>query len=134
MNPNYALAARRASHRCEYCRAPEAVFKFPFEVEHIVPRIRAGADREANWALSCRSCNLYKGDADGRDPQTGKTAPLFNPRLQEWEEHFALDKVTGLINGLTATGRLTVAKLRMNGAAQLSARTEWVRVKWFPIP
>jgi len=135
MNPHYALAARRASHRCEYCRAPESVFNFPFEVEHIVPRLRGGADRESNWALSCRSCNLHKSDAvEGLDPQTGKTVPLFHPRLQQWEEHFALDESTGLMNGLSATGRATVVKLRMNGVAQLSARREWARLRWFPIP
>jgi len=30
MNPHYARVAQRAGHRCEYCRAPEAVFNFPF--------------------------------------------------------------------------------------------------------
>ena len=34
MNPHYPLVAQRAAHHCEYCRAPEAVFNFAFEVEH----------------------------------------------------------------------------------------------------
>lgn len=135
MNPRHARVAQRAGHRCEYCRAPEAVFNFPFEVEHVTPSLRGGADHESNWALSCRSCNVYKGDAvEGFDPQTGRPVPLFHPRLQQWEEHFALDEGTGKINGLTATGRATVARLHMNGAAQLSARREWGRLRWFPIP
>jgi hypothetical protein len=133
MNPHYALVAQRAGHRCEYCRAPEAVFNFPFEVEHITPSIRGGADHESNWALSCRSCNLHKSDAvDGIDAQTARTVALFNPRLQRWEDHFAVDEVTGLVNGVTATGRVTAAKLRMNGPAQVSARREWVRLRLFP--
>ncbi|MDD1414047.1 hypothetical protein MEN41_05055 [Dolichospermum sp. ST_con] len=37
MNPFYHLVADRAFHRCEYCHAPELVFNFPFEVEHIIP-------------------------------------------------------------------------------------------------
>lgn len=37
MNPRYGQVAFRAEHRCEYCHAPEAVFNFPFEVEHITP-------------------------------------------------------------------------------------------------
>ena len=37
MNDWYPLVAERAGHRCEYCLAPEAVFNFPFEVEHIFP-------------------------------------------------------------------------------------------------
>lgn len=40
MNPHYPLVSRCAGHRCEYCRAPEAIFNFPFEVEHIVPSAR----------------------------------------------------------------------------------------------
>jgi hypothetical protein len=36
MNPRHARVAARAAHRCEYCHAPEALFNFPFEVEHII--------------------------------------------------------------------------------------------------
>src|SRR5438105_3796645 len=60
MNPLYPLVAARAGHRCEYCRAPEAVFNFPFEVEHILPRSLGGGDMEDNLALACRACNLRK--------------------------------------------------------------------------
>lgn len=40
MNPYYGAIAERANHRCEYCHAPELVFNFPFEVEHIIPICR----------------------------------------------------------------------------------------------
>jgi len=36
------------------------MFNFPFEVEHIAPVSAGGQDEEANLALACRSCNLYK--------------------------------------------------------------------------
>jgi HNH endonuclease len=62
MNSNYILVADRANHRCEYYHAPELVFNFPFEVEHIIPVSRKGADSEENLALACRSCNLRKGN------------------------------------------------------------------------
>jgi hypothetical protein len=52
MNPHYSRAAERAGHRCEYCQAPEAIFNFPFEVEHILPPGRGGTDDESNLALS----------------------------------------------------------------------------------
>jgi 5-methylcytosine-specific restriction endonuclease McrA len=61
MNPFYAAAAQRANHRCEYCHAPELVFNFPFEVEHVIPLARKGANDETNLALACCSCNLRKG-------------------------------------------------------------------------
>ena len=37
MNPRYGSVAVQAGHQCEYCHAPEAIFNFPFEVEHIIP-------------------------------------------------------------------------------------------------
>src|SRR5437868_13279417 len=106
MNPHYARVAERAAHRCEYCQAPEAIFNFPFEVEHIVPPGRGGTDDDSNRALSCRRCNVFKRDnLDGLDPQTGKTADLFNPRTQIWDEHFEVDLKTGRIVALTPSGR-----------------------------
>ncbi len=38
MNPLYPFVAERAERRCEYCRAPEEVFNFAFEVEHLLPQ------------------------------------------------------------------------------------------------
>jgi hypothetical protein len=51
MNPYYTSVAVRASHRCEYSQAPEIVFNFPFEVEHIIPLFQQGANDEANLVL-----------------------------------------------------------------------------------
>jgi hypothetical protein len=128
MNPHYASVVQRAAHRCEYCRAPEAVFNFPFEVEHILPSSREGANDVANLALACRSCNLFKADCvEAIDPLDGKTVLLFHPRRDEWHDHFrALN--TGMIEGITPTGRATVAQLRMNTEAQITARRMWMRI------
>ena len=62
MNAHYPEVARRAGHRCEYCRAPEAVFNFPFEVEHVIPTSHGGADEDGNLCLACRACNLRKSN------------------------------------------------------------------------
>src|SRR5512142_856193 len=51
MNPHYAVVAERAVHRCEYCGAPEAIFNLPFEVEHIIPPGRGGADHENDLVM-----------------------------------------------------------------------------------
>ena len=107
MNPRYAQVALRAGHRCEYCRAPEVVFNFPFEVEHIIPVSRGGLDTEFNWALACRSCNLRKAThLSGIDPENRAIVRLFHPREDRWEEHFQLDSESGRIEGLTVTGRV----------------------------
>jgi hypothetical protein len=133
MNPHYGLVAERAAHRCEYCHAPEAIFNFAFEVEHITPSSRQGADDESNKALACRACTLYKADhLTGADGETGTTVPLFHPRRDRWGEHFRVDKNSGTIRGLTPVGRATVARLNMNSPAQVEARLEWVRLGLFP--
>lgn len=133
MNPHYPAVARRADHRCEYCRAPEAAFNFPFEIEHVVPTARGGADEMENFALACRACNARKGDAEtGRDDATGTEALLFHPRTDRWADHFAADPDTGEIAGLTPTGRATVARLDLNHPLQLAARSIWVRLRLWP--
>ena|SRR5687767_6406108 len=122
MNPHYPLVAQRAAHRCEYCRAPEAVFNFPFEVEHVLPPGRGGQDIESNWALSCRSCNLYKSIH----------IEALDPRRDVWTDHFGVTLENGQIVGITDVGRATVARLQMNTAAQLQARHQWIRLHLFP--
>lgn len=130
---HYSRVAERAGHRCEYCHAPEAIFNFPFEVEHVVPASRKGADDESNKALACRSCNLFKSDhVVGLDPVTGEDVPLFNPRSDRWEEHFRIDLESGMIVGLTAMGLATIARLQMNSPLQLAARQAWMRLGLFP--
>lgn len=133
MNPRYPPVARRAAHRCEYCRAPEAIFNFPFEVEHITPLRWEGADDLTNLALACRSCNLYKADhLTGTDPVTQSSSHLFHPRRDVWEQHFQIDIETSAVGGITEVGRGTVARLQMNSPAQLSARRAWMRLGIFP--
>jgi hypothetical protein len=133
MNPHYAPVASRARHRCEYCHAPEVIFNFPFEVEHVVPTSRKGADHESNLALACRSCNLLKSDhVTGPDEMTRAEVRLFHPRQDRWEDHFEIDSKTGEIRGLTPVGRATVARFRMNSAVQMEARRQWMRLGLFP--
>lgn len=50
MNQHYTAVALRAGHRCEYCHAPEVIFNFPFEVEHIIPISHDGPDHKDNLA------------------------------------------------------------------------------------
>ena len=129
MNPHYPSVSSRARHVCEYCRAPEIVFNLAFEIEHITPQARGGETTESNLALSCRSCNLYKSNhVSAEDWQTREEVGLFNPRSDVWGEHCSLGVETGEIEGLTACGRATVLRLRMNSAGQVEARKSWIRL------
>jgi hypothetical protein len=133
MNPLYPLVTRRAGHRCEYCRAPEAIFNLTFEVEHIIPTSQDGSDNESNCALACRSCNVYKSNRiEGFDLVTGETVPLLHPRRDAWGTHFRVDMEGASILGITPTGRVSVAILQMNRPVQLAARRQWTLLGLFP--
>jgi hypothetical protein len=110
------------------------VFNFTFEVEHVVPTSRGGADDVSNLGLACRACNVRKANAvSATDPETGaEDVPLFNPRADRWGDHFEFDPESGAVIGLTATGRATVAQLDLNHPLQLGARLLWVRLRLYP--
>ena len=133
MNPLHPAVAARASFRCEYCRAPELISNFTFEVEHIYPRSGGGASSDDNLALSCTSCNVFKSDAvAGWDTVELDQVPFFHPRHDYWEHHFAFDPETAQILGLTAVGRVTVTRLKMNSPLQVRARRQWVLLGLYP--
>jgi hypothetical protein len=124
-----AAVARRARYRCEYCGYPEAASSTPLEVDHIVPEARGGTTAFSNLALCCRGCNLHKHvKTEAVDPVTGVMVRLFNPRTQQWPEHFALDRDTGEVSGLTPIGRATVAALVLNSAHALATRQLLIRL------
>ena len=113
----------RAQNRCEYCQCPGSHSTSPFAIEHIYPQARGGADEDANLVCSCGHCNGHKAAVIAAvDPQTGKRAPLFNPRTQIWKDHFAWSDDKTLIIGLTPTGRATVKRLKMNREETVNLR------------
>jgi hypothetical protein len=124
----YESIAERARSRCEYCHAPQRVVGYRLELEHIVPLARGGPTVPENLALSCRACNLAKAARiEALDPRTGKVAPLFNPRTQQWADHFRWSRDGTRIIGRTASGRATVVALRMNDDFRVIARVHWRR-------
>lgn len=103
------------------------------DVDHILPQSLGGLTEEENLWLACSLCNAHKSDrVSGLDPGTGVTAPLFNPRLQSWVEHFAWASHGEQIVGLTPTGRATVLALKLNREQLVQARRLWVSVGWHP--
>jgi hypothetical protein len=123
-----------ARNRCGYCLSPQHLVMARLEIEHIMPRAKGGTSEESNLWLSCPLCNRFKSDrSEAVDPETGQTVPLFNPRLQNWFEHFKWT-VDGLrILGLTAVGRATVAALNLSTDPDaVAVRSYWVLAGWHP--
>jgi len=80
-----------------------------------LPLSKSGKNTLDNLALSCQGCNNHKyNKVDAVDSVSGNTVPLFNPRKQDWLEHFAWNEDFSLIIGITAAGRATVEALKLN--------------------
>lgn len=105
----------------------------PLHLEHIVPVAAGGASSEENLWQACPFCNGYKGvQTHGTDPDSGERLPLFNPRRQEWAEHFRWSEDGTLIIGSTPLGRATVMALKLNNEYLVRARVRWVAAGWHP--
>jgi hypothetical protein len=123
----------RARSRCGYCLTSEAIVGTPMEVDHIIPESLGGLTEEENLWLACSLCNDSKsGRIAAIDPTSGDVVRLFDPRRQEWKEHFQWTEAGDRIVGLTPTGRATVVALRLNRPSLVQARQAWVAVGWHP--
>lgn len=112
---------RRAEGCCEYCQMAHAVYRTPFQIDHVIARQHGGQSHLQNLALACFHCNTHKGpNVAGVDPTTGQIVRLFNPRLDRWAEHFVWEGPQ--ITGLTPIGRATVRTLALNHPDYLSVR------------
>jgi hypothetical protein len=107
------LVIQRSGGKCEYCLYPQQASLFSFEIEHIIAEKHDGVTESENLALSCPTCNRFKGsDIGSIDPETRQLTPLFHPRTQHWWEHFCLE--SALIIPQTAEGRVTAKILQFN--------------------
>jgi hypothetical protein len=116
----------RASHLCEYCLIHEEDTFFGCEVDHIVSEKHGGPTELDNLAYACLFCNRNKGsDVGSIVPPLGSGlfSRFFNPRLDAWSEHFALDATDGItILPLTAIGEVTIRIFAFNSEERLMER------------
>jgi hypothetical protein len=111
----------RAVGRCEYCRMHQALQGVTFHLEHVMPLSRGGHSQLDNLMWACPSCNLRKANRiDAIDPDTGNRVPLFNPRSDNWDEHFRWEGYR--IIGQTPIGSATVAALEFNRPRRIQIR------------
>ena len=109
------VVRERANYLCEYCHSLERLSASRFTIDHITPRSLGGSDELENLALACRRCNERRYNfVAGIDPESQGTVPIFNPRLQKWDEHFIWIDNGILIEGITPVGRATCIRLDLN--------------------
>jgi hypothetical protein len=103
-----------------------------------MPQSLGGSDEADNLALACHRCNeRHYNFTSGIDLQTKEEIPLFNPRQQQWSDHFIWTKDGTKILGTTPTGRATCNRLDFNDERRDEpsiqiARRFWVAAGWHP--
>lgn len=114
-NDTRQAVREKANFLCEYCHSPERLSATRFTVDHVIPKSLGGSDDLSNLALACRRCNERRYNfVAGIDPETQEIVPIFNPRHQQWQEHFVWIKEGVVIQGVTPTGRATCDRLDLN--------------------
>jgi len=112
---------QRAGDRCEYCRLPQSGTVLPHEADHIRSQKHAGPSTLENLCWACAWCNSFKGtDIAAYPPGSDQMAPLFNPRSESWDDHFAWDGA--VLRGKTPIGSATIELLRINQAERVEHR------------
>ncbi len=129
-----AAIEERAGSRCEYCRLPMRGQIATFPIDHPTPRSSGGVTELANLALACPHCNGHKwAHTAAPDPASAAVVPLFNPRMDHWEEHFqwsAADPT--ILEGRSARGRATLHLLQMNHPNMVEIRCLVAELHLFP--
>jgi len=116
---NFVLT--RAQGRCEYCLLHQDDSIVRHNVDHIIALKHEGSAKESNLALACVECNQNKGsDIATLDPHDGRLVRLFDPRKDEWADHFVL--VGARIEGRTSIGRGTAFLLQFNELTRVRHR------------
>lgn len=125
------LVFDRANGFCEYCMMPRDWDPLPFCVDHIIAQQHAGPTAESNLALSCFSCNTYKGpNIAGLDPESGDLTRLFHPRTDKWADHFMW--VGPTLHGKSPIGRVTLQVLNINDPVRIEHRRLLVQAGVLP--
>lgn len=128
-----AKVAQTFDNRCAYCQSSQKYVMGVLEIDHITPISVGGFDEENNLCLACRLCNGFKGaQTQAFDPETETMAPIYNPRIQTWSEHFKWDAQSTHIIDLTPIGRATVDALKINNDIAVTVRKHWVSAGWHP--
>jgi hypothetical protein len=117
------FVAVRANNCCEYCQIPRDFSSETFAIEHIISLFHGGSNELTNLALSCGGCNSNKSyKISTLDPNTLKEIYLFNPRVDNWHEHFEWKDNFSFVEGVTPCGKATVELLKLNRKGVVNLR------------
>ena len=124
------MVAQRAGMRCEYCLTHVDDASFAHEVDHILSKQHGGETIPENLAFACMICNRLKGANLTSVASSGEIVRLFNPRLDNWQDHFRLEGA--IIQPLSTIGEVTTRLLRLNDADRVVERLRYQGLGRYP--
>ena len=120
----------RAERICEYCLIHEDDTFFGCHVDHVISEKHGGLTAADNLAYACTFCNLHKGSDIASLTAKSVLTRFFNPRTDEWSEHFAFS--ANVIEPLTNIGEVTAHIFQFNIADRILERQVLVEVGRYP--
>ncbi|TDE11958.1 HNH endonuclease [Dyadobacter psychrotolerans] len=122
--------AEAAGFQCEYCLIHEKDAYFGCEIDHVVSIKHGGSSVLQNLAYSCMICNLYKGSDLGSITETGKLIRFYNPRIDNWNEHFLIQG--NAIIPVNEIGKVTARIFRFNEIERRMERDALQEIGLYP--
>jgi hypothetical protein len=127
------LVVGRAENLCEYCLLAERDTFLGCEVDHIISEKHSGTTDAENLAYACVFCNQAKGsDIGSIDWESGEFVRFFNPRVDQWWDHFLLSG--NKIEAKTKIGAVTANILQFNVEDRLLERKVLRALNRYPRP
>jgi 5-methylcytosine-specific restriction endonuclease McrA len=124
--------------KCAYCEKTG----IKLEIEHIIPKSRGGSNRVDNLTLSCRKCNLKKGNQTAKEfgkpkihaqaKQFLKTTPFMNVVRKRLVEELQCESTFGHITKHDRI-KLGLDKSHANDAFVIAGGTDQKRTKAFQV-
>lgn len=127
------LVINRADRLCEYCLIHSDDTVLGCSIDHIISLKHSGPNEANNLAYACIFCNRYKGSDIGSIIwETQEFIRFYNPRRDQWSEHFRLEQST--ITPVSSIGEVTVRILGFNDRNRLMERQILIDQGRYPHP
>jgi hypothetical protein len=102
-----------------------------FEIDHIVAQKHGGGNEIENLAYACPHCNQHKGtDIVTFVDNYNDVIRLFNPRIDDWHEHFETTKRE--VYSETKIGKATIKLLKINDVDLIILRGLLIELGRYP--
>ena len=125
------FVASRSDFLCEYCLIHEEDTFWGCQIDYIDSVKNGGRSEPDNLVSVCVFCRRGKNaDIGSLLGRTGELVRVFDPRQDEWSDHFYLEEL--VIKPRTHIGEVTVEILKFNSVERILERRTLNQVGRFP--